>query len=82
LLTNSTANGAPGLSPDTPVGHGSDRLLLTARDAAFALAISERTLWSLTRLGLIPVVRLGRSVRYDRADLQRFIDAQKCNARK
>jgi excisionase family DNA binding protein len=53
------------------------RLLLTAAEAALALAISERTLWQLTRDKEIPVVRLGRSVRYDPADLKRFIESRK-----
>jgi excisionase family DNA binding protein len=39
-------------------------LLLTPREAATALAISERTLWTLTKSGALPAVRLGRSVRY------------------
>ncbi len=55
----------------------SPQLLLKAEDAARALAISPRTLWSLTKCGEIPCVRLMRSVRYDPQDLARFIDAQK-----
>jgi excisionase family DNA binding protein len=57
------------------------RLLLTAHEAAQALAISERTLWGLTRRGAIPCVRLGRAVRYDLADLHSFIAEKKCNGR-
>src|SRR5262245_11999947 len=52
-------------------------LLVTASVAAQMLAISPRTLWSLTAAGKIPVVRLGRAVRYDRRDLLAFIDAAK-----
>ncbi len=57
------------------------RLLLTVREAAQALAISERSLWGLTHRGAIPCVRLGRAVRYDLADLQSFIVKQKRNGR-
>ena len=54
------------------------RLLLTAREAAVALRVSERTLWSLTApRGTIPAVRINRSVRYAVDDLRRWIDAQK-----
>jgi len=53
------------------------KLLLTAKEAARALAISERTLWSLTRNGDIPSVRFGRAVRYDPRDLDRWIERQK-----
>jgi excisionase family DNA binding protein len=52
-------------------------LLLTARQAAAALSISERTLWQLTRDGAVRCVRLGRAVRYDRRDLIALIDQRK-----
>jgi excisionase family DNA binding protein len=52
-------------------------LLLTTPQAARSLAISERTLWDLTKRGEIPVVRIGRSVRYDPEDLKAWIDRQK-----
>ena len=47
--------------------------LVRSKDAAKFLAVSERTLWNLTKTGMIPVVRFGRMVRYDLADLQGFI---------
>lgn len=53
------------------------RLLLTRREAAHALAVSERTLWSMTQpRGPIGVVRLGQSVRYPIESLQDFIRAK------
>ena len=51
-------------------------LLLTVRQAAEALAISERKLWGMTTSGDIPHVRLGRSVRYPLDELQRWIGAE------
>jgi excisionase family DNA binding protein len=51
--------------------------LLTYRDAAKVLAISERSLWQVAHDGLIPQVRIGRSVRFDRADLMAFVGQQK-----
>jgi excisionase family DNA binding protein len=57
-------------------------LLLTPREAARALAIGERTLWSLTRRGEIPVVRIGRAVRYDPRDLDVYVQAQKQTAQR
>ncbi len=50
------------------------RLLLNSRDAAKALAISERKLWELTNRGEVRSVKIGRSVRYRIDDLQAFID--------
>ena len=52
-------------------------ILLTRRQAAAALAISERKLWGMTASGEIPHVRLGRCVRYPIDDLQRWIADQK-----
>ena len=48
-------------------------LLLTVPQAAEALAISQRTLWSLTTSGDIPHVRIGRSVRYLKSDLEAWV---------
>jgi excisionase family DNA binding protein len=55
------------------------RLLHRSREAAAALGISERSLWKLAKEGRIPVVRVGRSVRYDERDLVDFVDASKQN---
>src|SRR5262249_11698010 len=55
----------------------SPRLLLRLPEAAKALAISERTLWGMTKRGEIRCVRIGRSVRYSPLDLQGWIAAQK-----
>jgi len=52
-------------------------LLMTPREAAEALSISPRKLWSLTSSGEVPHIRLGRCVRYPVDDLQRWIDDQK-----
>jgi excisionase family DNA binding protein len=49
-------------------------LLLTTREAAKALKISERTLWTFTTQREIPCVRIGRSVRYSPKDLERWIE--------
>ncbi|MCA9073677.1 MAG: helix-turn-helix domain-containing protein [Planctomycetaceae bacterium] len=48
-------------------------LLLKPAEAAQALSISERTLFTLTKNGTIPAVRLGRSVRYDVEALRTFV---------
>jgi excisionase family DNA binding protein len=57
-----------------------EQLLMTAKQAAARLAISERTLWQLTNDGELPAVRFGRIVRYDPADLRAFIAARRCGA--
>lgn len=52
-------------------------LLVTAREAARALAVSQRTLWGLTARGDLACVRIGRAVRYDVEDLKVFINRRK-----
>ena len=51
---------------DLPSRRDGDRLAITLRDAAKLLAVSEKTLWSMTApRGPIPAIRIGRrSVRY------------------
>jgi excisionase family DNA binding protein len=51
--------------------------LVTPKTAALALSISPRKLWSLTESGDVRCVRIGRSVRYDTADLAEFIEASR-----
>lgn len=50
------------------------KLLYTAREAAQMLSISVRTLWTLTKAGLIRAVYIGRSVRYADSDLRLYVD--------
>jgi excisionase family DNA binding protein len=51
--------------------------LLKPKETAAILGVSERTLLTYTQRGEIPAVRIGRSVRYDPADLRAWIDRQK-----
>ena len=58
-----------------------DPLLLTPRQAAQALNISERTLWQRTKDGVIPAIKLGHLVRYSPDDLRDWIrraSGEKC----
>ena len=52
--------------------------LMKIKQAAEYLCISERKLWGLQKSQRIPAVRIDRSVRFDRDDLDMFItDAKK-----
>jgi hypothetical protein len=65
------------LTADPPLAKR-PHLLLAVRDAARALAISERTLWSITApRGSLPCIKIGRSVRYAIEDLQSWIRANR-----
>lgn len=46
-----------------------DAVVLTSREAAEFLKVSERTLWKLTKEGKVPHFRVGRVVRYVRGRL-------------
>lgn len=59
------------MTPTTPPD--ADRLALRPREAAAALGISPRKLWSLTACGAIPHVKLGRVLLYPRAALERWL---------
>ena len=53
-----------------------ERLLLTAREAAAMLGVSERHFRALDVSGRVPTpVRLGRSVRWPRAELAKWVEA-------
>lgn len=51
--------------------------LLTYRQAAEVLGVSDRNVWTLVDRGDLPAVRFGRSVRIDPADLRAFIERAK-----
>lgn len=56
------------------------RLALRAPEAAKAIGISERSLWSLTHDGDIPHFRVGTSLLYPVDALRRWLDEQvQCN---
>ena len=51
-------------------------LALRPRDAAKALGISERTLWTLTRRGQVPSVKLNRATLYPVESLKQWLRAK------
>lgn len=57
---------------ETPTANGV-RPLLTRKEAAEWLRISERTLFTITRRDGIPVVQIGAKVLYNADDLDRWI---------
>ena len=52
-------------------------LLIGVKEAAKALGISDRTLWTFTQRGELPHVKIGSRVLYPLSDLQKWIDARK-----
>ena len=70
-----TAEMSPPVAPSRPeTPQPAPPKLLSAREAAKALSLSERTLWQRTSPhGPIPAVRIGRLVRYVPSDLDEWI---------
>jgi excisionase family DNA binding protein len=55
--------------PPTPI-------LVDCREASRLLSISPRKLWELTKLGEIPSLKIGKSVRYRIVDLEAWTRQQ------
>lgn len=49
-----------------------ETILVNSTEAARLLAISPRTLWTLTQSGEIPSLKIGKSVRYHRDILNQW----------
>ena len=64
-------------NPGTAPASGFVECLLTYRDAAALLGVTDRTVWTLVHRGNLPAVRFGHSVRIDPADLRAFIERSK-----
>ncbi len=62
-----TTPSANAVTPELP------RLALRPKEAAKALGIGERLLWSMTNQGLIPHLRLGKATVYPVAELERWL---------
>lgn len=58
-------------------GLGAERRLLTVKEAAAYLAVPVPTLYGRVFHREIPYIKLGRSVRFDRTDLDALIDSKK-----
>lgn len=58
------------------------RKLITTEEAAEMLGVKKNTLevWRCTKRYDLPWVKVGRSVKYDQADIETFIEAQKQRA--
>lgn len=48
--------------------------LLTSKEAARFLGVSERTLWTIKDEGRLPSIKVRRCVRYKMDDLMQYID--------
>lgn len=49
--------------------------LLTCREAAKLLGISERKLWGLTKKGILPMVKMHKTVRYRPEDVRKYVES-------
>jgi excisionase family DNA binding protein len=56
--------------------------LIDSKEAAVLLGICTRKLWELTNRGEVPHVRIGRSVRFDPAALEKWVQAHTSGKRR
>ena len=77
LLAVANPSGNPAVKPEQQA-YG----LVNTLEAARRLGISPRTLWSLRQTGQIPGIQIGKSVRYEIADLKAFSDRKKDKKRR
>lgn len=73
--TDGVADASPPAAPDAPRGAPhAPPLALRAPDAARALGVGVRHLWTLTKAGEIPHVRLGAATVYPVDALREWLD--------
>jgi hypothetical protein len=69
-------NGSPTVTANPPLAPSVP--LLTPPQTAKLLSICEKTLWSISApRGPLPVVKIGRNVRYCLTDLNAYIESQR-----
>lgn len=66
-----------GAAADHDGGDAASRRLLSTIEAARLLGVSERTLRRRAAAGELEAVRIGRSVRFERRALEKFIEERK-----
>ena len=54
------------------MSEGIKPILLTRGQVAKLLNLCERTVYHLDKSGVLPALRIGRSVRYRRSDIEKF----------
>ena len=65
---------------NTPPTEATPRLALKPREAARALGVGERLLWSWTNQGLVPHLKMGKRILYPVLELQRWLSEQAAKA--
>ena len=72
IAAGSARETLPSVSPQVPAG--AEGHLLTVREVATFLAVTEQTVRTWCHQGAIPHGRLGNAIRFDREELQRWLD--------
>lgn len=63
----------------TTDGSGDERQLMTLEEVAQHLRIGKRTTYAWAKSGKLPAFKVGGSWRFDRADIDRWVEKQKRN---
>ncbi len=59
---------------------GGERQLMTLPEVAEHLRIGQRTAYGWAKSGKLPAFKIGNTWRFDRADIDRWVEEQKGNA--
>ncbi len=63
-------------------GSGDERQLLTLEEVAELLRLGKRTTYRMAKEGELPAFKIGGAWRFDRADIDRWIEEQKAKGGK
>ncbi|MDF1800811.1 MAG: helix-turn-helix domain-containing protein [Planctomycetota bacterium] len=80
--TPSIASNSQGPSPGDEARSGERQALLSSAQVAALLGLSKRKVEELSASGKLPRIEIGRSVRYDPADVWEFVDRCKDQRRR
>jgi len=53
-----------------------EKLTYSVKEASECLGICERSLWTLTKQGKIPSIKIGKRVLYSREMLRKFVEGE------
>jgi excisionase family DNA binding protein len=65
--------------PQPPAPAVLNEPLLTPNDVSVLLGVKRSTIYELTRSGRLPYVKVGRAIRFLRADLESWLDQQRAD---
>ena len=76
-MRDSTSDANPAAQPSGPPPRAPQEPLWTVRQVAAYLGLHEKTIYDMVAAGRLPVVRMGRLLRFDPRGMLRWVSARK-----